>query len=282
MTKKLKVHLVNYEEALGINGILSKYANSMERELKKLGHKVAVSSYPDTKADINHHINYYSYQHKDGTKNTLQVTHITDDDKMFMLKKGMETADLGICFSKETEKQLKKVGVKKLATVLPAHDQLKRRPIVVSILTNVYPNGCKREWMFAELLKNIDKEKFVFLIMGKGWEQTLSPFAGTGFMAEYHKEFEPKEYKRILGLSDYCLYFGEDEGSMGILDAKAAGIPVIAPPAGFHVELGVEHPFRTQKELNAIFKSLTQTPVDDWTWENYAKQHVTLWEKLLS
>jgi len=276
----MKIHIVNYEEALGIDGILSKYAYSMQKELQKLGYKTTVSATPDERADVNHHINYQSYVYKKGTKNTLQITHITDDQKFETLREGMETADKGICLSHETERQLKQRGLRRITTVLPAHDAIERRPLAIGIFTNVYPSGCKREHMFVELLKTIDTKKFHFLIMGKGWENIVSKFREKGIMYEYHPEFEPSMYKTFLYISDYCLYLGEDEGSMGVLDAKYAGIRIIAPNVGFHKELKVDYPFKSQNELNDIFKRIVRTPVDDWTWENYVKAHVRIWKSL--
>ncbi len=274
----MRIHLVNYEEALGYNGILSKYAYAMMRGLAEMGHEVSVSAKPMTGVDINHHINYQSYVHKPGTRNSLQITHITDDAKLESVTNGMKTADVGICFSKETEKQLKGIG--KLYTVLPAHDMLKQRPLVISILTNVYPNGCKREKMFIELLKTLDPEKFVFLIMGKDWANTLDR-CKPGFAMEYTTEFVPEQYDRILKMSDYSLYFGKDEGSMGILDATYARIRTIAPNGGFHKDLNITHPFDTQEELNQVFVDILKTPADDLTWSNYCKEHVKIWKKAI-
>lgn len=276
----MKIALVNYEMALGIDGILSKYAYKMDQHFKMLGHQSSVVSAPITGVDINHHINYFSYVHEPTTKNSLMVTHITDDAKMYSIAKGMGTADIGICYSSETEQQLKKEGVKRLTTVLPAHDALPRRPIVVAILTNVYPNGCKREWMFTELLSHLDLDQYVFLIMGRGWEPVIKTLEHTGLQAEVHTQFDPTAHKKILDLADYCVYFGEDEGSMGILDATYHRIPTIAPNTGFHKEIGITHPFKDQTELNAIFKAMVKTSVDDWTWEKYAKSHIDLWKKL--
>ena len=271
-TKKMKVNIVNYE--LGsFNGILSKYANKMKEELEKMKVKVTVTNKPQ-KADINHHINYRSYIPSGGI-DTLMVTHIWEGDKFERLKEGMKTAKLGICFSKETEKNLREKGIKKLATVLPAHDSLPRKPIAVSITTNVYPDGCKREGMFYELLKNIDCSKFHFLIMGQGWD--INQNANISYL----DHFDPKEYLKMLHMSEYNLYFGEDEGSMGTLDAKNVGLKTIAPLKGFHHEIGIDYSFKNQKELNDIFNKLSENQVKDWTWQNYAQQHKTLWEKLL-
>jgi len=265
----IKVHLVNYEQGMGIDGILSKYANKMAEELEKLGVAVSVSAQPEP-ADINHHINYYSYV-PSGTIDTLQITHIWEGDRLEKLKKGIKTAT-GICFSKETEEFLRSKGIE-TTTILPAHDGYPRKKKRVCILTNVYPNGCKREGMFYELLGNIDRSKFHFYIMGKNWNVD-------GLNMTLIEKFNPLDYAEILNKCDYCLYFGLDEGSMGVLDAKQVGMKIIAPLQGFHKEIGIDYPFDTQKELNKIFKDLEFNPVESWTWNNYCLQHKKLWEKL--
>lgn len=276
----MKIALINYEQALGLNGILTKYAVKMNEKLSKLGHDVVVTPTPQGWVDVNHHINYFSYVHEPRTKNTLMVTHITDEGKLYSVVKGMRTADMGICYSHETEKKLKKEGIKKLTTILPAHDALPRRPIVIAILTNVYSNGCKREQMFLELLSTLDLNQFVFLIMGTGWEPIIKQLQYTDFQAEVHTMFNKEAHKRILDLADYCAYFGDDEGAMSILDATYHRIPTIAPNVGFHQEIGITHPFSTQKELNKIFKKITETSVDDWTWDSYVEEHLKVWQKV--
>ncbi len=279
----MKIHIVNYE--LGrYNGILSKFANKMVEELKRVeGIEVTMSERPSKNADVNHHINYQSF-HFDapGTINTLMVTHITTPSKLENLKRGMEKADWGVCMSKETEKMLIDKGLdkKKLSTVLPAHDGKPRRMQVVAILTNVYPDGCKRQEMFTELVKNLDVKKWAFRIMGKDWHDILVPLVAEGLQVDYFAEFDEENHQRILDTSDYNLYFGEDEGSMAVLDAKNAGLKIIAPPVGFHIEIGVDYPFHTQKELNSIFKKLSINPVEDWNWKRYVDQHLILWNKL--
>jgi glycosyltransferase involved in cell wall biosynthesis len=257
------MHIVNYELGLN-NGILSKYANKMAEILG-----CSVSNKPE--GEINHHINYLPYV-PNGKKNTLMITHIWEGYKLDKVKEGMKTADYGICFSDETKNFLISHGVpkKKLVTILPAHDSLPKKTIKVAITTNVYPDGCKREWMFEELLKNIDKERFHFFIMGSGWKL---PNANISYL----DHFDPNEYIKILHLCDYHLYFGKDEGAMGTLDAKHVGLPTIAPEIGFVKGL-IDYPFDTQEELNKIFKDFSK--VDDWTWINYCKQHEKIWEKL--
>lgn len=282
VTSMLKINLVNYE--LGrYNGILSKFANRMRDELEKVkGIKVTVSNAPDPKADINHAINYASYKHVKGI-NTLMVTHIDTPIKIKNLQKGMETADMGICMSDDTKDKLINMGFdeKKLATVLPAHDGVPRRMQVVSILTNVYPDGCKRAEMFTALAKTLDNNQWAFRIMGSGWEEILTDLVAKGLQCDYFPTFDTSVHKQILDSSDYSLYFGVDEGSMGLLDAKNAGLKLIAPPTGFNLDIGIDYPFETQAELNEIFAKLNYNPVSKWTWDVYCLQHLNLWKKLL-
>lgn len=282
VTSMLKINLVNYE--LGrYNGILSKFANRMRDELEKVkGIKVTVSNAPDPKADINHAINYASYKHVKGI-NTLMVTHIDTPIKIKNLQKGMETADMGICMSDDTKDKLINMGFdeKKLATVLPAHDGVPRRMQVVSILTNVYPDGCKRAEMFTALAKTLDNNQWAFRIMGSGWEEILTDLVAKGLQCDYFPVFDTSVHKQILDSSDYSLYFGVDEGSMGLLDAKNAGLKLIAPPTGFNLDIGIDYPFETQAELNEIFAKLNYNPVSKWTWDVYCLQHLNLWKKLL-
>lgn len=278
----MKVHIINYEQAFN-NGILSKFAHKLHDELEKVkGIEVSIGNVPEPSADINHHVNYAPYRHS-STINTLMVTHIDTPSKIKTLQDGIKTADMGICMSKDTENKLVEMGFdkKKLATVLPAHDGLSRRYQIVSILTNVYPDGCKREEMFTKLAEILDNNKWAFRIMGSGWNDILVPLVAKGLQVDYFAEFEYDTHKKILDSSDYSLYFGVDEGSMGLLDAKNAGLKLIAPNVGFNKDIGIEYPFETQEELNKIFEDLSVNPVEDWTWKRYCKEHVKLWKKLL-
>lgn len=278
----LDVHIVNYEEGFN-NGILSKFAKKLFEEAGKTKDIfVTMGNKPREDVDINHHVNYLPYK-PNKTKNTLMVTHIWEGYKLDSLKKSMETADYGICMSQDMQEQLVKWGLdkKKLPIILPAHDGLTRRHQIVAIVSNVYPDGCKREEMFTELVKTLDKNEWAFRIMGSGWEEILVPLVAEGLQVDYFPEFNYEIHKQLLDSADYSLYFGNDEGSMGILDSKQAGLKLIATNQGFHKEIGIDYPFETQDELNAIFTRLNTNPVKDWTWRKYADEHIKLWRKLV-
>lgn len=274
----MKINLVNYEQAVGIDGILTKYAKEMKKALLDLGQEVTVSGKP-AKADINHHINYESYVPSKG-KDTVMITHLDTPKKVEKVWQALKTAT-GICFNHKMVKRLVDEGMpkEKLEYVLSAHDGMPRRPRIIAIATNLYPDGRKREFMFEKMVKSLkNKKAVVFRIMGKDWQRVLDPLLKEGLQVQWVDHFIAGFYEELLKTSDYLLYTGgEDALAQSILDAKNAGLRIIAPP---QEELEVELPFESQEELNKIFSKIEENPVEDWTWEKYAKEHLKIWEKL--
>jgi hypothetical protein len=286
----MKVTLVNYEKGFENIGILSKYADKMEEELIKLGVEVKVDNKPDPKSDVNHHINYIPYRRANsGGIDTLMITHITADggyttnQKLEALKHMLNTST-GVCFSKSMKDKLIGHGCPedKLDVITPAHDSLKRRPIIIAILTKAYEDGRKNENMVVELAKVIDKDKFAFRIMGHGWREIIKKLQDIGFNnVEYFEDFDMEIYNAILYSADYLLYTGkEDEGAMSVVDGVNANLRIISTVSGFHHDLPIDYPFSTQEELNAIFKKLEINPVEDWNWTVYTQKHLDLWKSL--
>lgn len=274
----MKINLVNYEMPF-VNGILSKFAWRMNEELDKLGIKSVIQDHPDPSYDINHHIIYVSYRHVNSI-NTLMVTHLNTPQKFLLLQNAMNDADKGICMSQQMVDELVEKGIpaEKLTYAVPAHDG-NILPIPIAILTNVYPDKVKREYMLNELAKHINPKRFIFRIMGKDWD--VAALRVAGLTVEYYPEFDQSVQNTILTNSKYYLYFGLDQGSMALLDAMNARVKTIAPLDGFHHHTGVDYPFTTQEELNAIFTVLQKPPLENFTWERYTKEHVKIWEELL-
>lgn len=283
--KKLHVNIVNYEQALGIDAILTKYSKQMQKALIDLGHDCTISDTPVLKTDVNHHINYISYQDCP-TVNTTMVTHFTSDMQSMDAKIGkmkqLSKNCTGICFSQGVKDYLIREGVpkNKLEVVLPAHDSLPRRPRLIFLAFKVYPDGRKREQMLVEACKRIkDVKKFIFRIIGPNWKPVLDELYKMGFQVYWQESFNLELYKEALDTSDYILYTGgEDAVAQCLIDAKQAGLRIIAP---HQEDIEVDVSFRNQKELNAIFNKLEENKVENWTWENYCKKHISIWEKLL-
>lgn len=280
----MKIHIVNYEQALGIDAILTKYARMMQRELMDLGHDVSVSAKPE-KADINHHINYISYKPSGGV-DTVMITHLTGDknhteeEKIKIALKCLKTS-FGICMNEGLVRKLVANGAdeNKIDFVYHAHDGMIRRPRIIAMVYNVYPDGRQREDMFVKLFKSLkNKKSMLFRVMGKDWTRILKPLAKKGLQVQYTDQFTIDLYQQFLNTSDFLLFTGdEDSLPQSIVDATNAGLRVIAPPQD---GIDVEFPFTNQQELNEIFAKLNENPVSEWTWENYSKQHEQIWKKL--
>lgn len=280
----MKIHIVNYEQNWGIDSILTKYARMLERELLDLGHQVSISGKAE-KADINHHINFNSYK-PSGGKDSMMIAHISGDTnqakkvKVKQIKKGLKTAH-GIAFNPGIVADLVKEGCdkKKLDFVMHAHDGYTRRPKIVALVSKNYLDGRKNPNMFVELVKSLKNKKgVIFIIMGEGWIKVCSKLHKEGFNINYTDKFSMDLYQQILNTSDFLLYTG-DEDSLGQsqVDAKNAGLRIISRP---NPDLEIEYPFTNQKELNKIFADFEINPVKDWTWTNFAKEHLKIWSKL--
>jgi hypothetical protein len=215
------------------------------------------------------------------------ITHITGDmytekEKIKRIKETLKTST-GICFSKGMKEKLVKAGCAKdkLEVVLPARDELDIRPRVITMAYNIYPDGRKCEDTFTKLVKSLKHQnEYTFRIMGKGWEKVLEPLTKIKPVPRFQwaEDFSGDFYHELLNTSDYLLYTGkEDALAQSIIDAKNAHVRIIAPP---QEDIEVDLPFNNQKELNKIFEDMIDNPVESWTWENYVKKHIKIWERI--
>jgi hypothetical protein len=286
----MKIRIVCYEDPN--SWICGKIARRLAENVVALGHDCTIAWTEDRTADINHHVIYLSYPGSNVGVHTLMVTHIDDALKLRKLQACLETAAGGICASAAAVDHLVSVGInrRKLAYVNLAHDgNAKPRRFTVGITTRLYPDGRKRESDLVRLSREISPDDFAFKIMGFGWASIVADLRERGFEVEYHEDFDYEKYLTLIGSLDYFLYLSEDEGSMGFIDALAAGVKTIVQPQGFHLDApdGITHPFSSFLELKAVFVTIAgekwkrQEAVAKWTWEQYARAHLSLWERCL-
>jgi len=287
----MRVRLVCYD---GTNGwILSKFALKLNEYLLKLGHSSDIAQTPDTAADINHHIIYFHYSGEKYSNDTLMITHIDNLDKLHRLEKQLVNAKMGICMSRETMDTLSNLGIprNKLSYINPAHDGvIFPKQKVIGITCRVQEDGRKREHFLSKLALDIDPYFYSFKIMGDGWHNQVDELRKNGFQVDYTDHFDYNKYTELIPSLDYYLYMGQDEGQMGFVDALAAGVETIATPQGYHMDAegGLTYSFNTYSELLDIFRMLSERrfrlikSVKDWTWENYARKHIEIWQYLLS
>lgn len=286
----MKVRIVCYED---VNAwILGKFARKLNEELNKLGVDSDIGKIVDSGADINHHIIYLDYNGPKSSIDTLMVTHVDTLDKTHLLKKQLMQAEMGICMSSDTMNRLPIYGLnrEKLCYINPAHDGIiKPRPEVVGIMSKVHADGRKFEDLLVKLCNEISPNDFAFIIMGYGWEKIISIIKTRGFMVEYYDVFDYKKYVELMPSLDYYLYFSNDEGSMGFIDALSAGVKTIVTPQGYHLDAegGITYPVSGLEDLIITLNKIAEErrklidSVKNWTWENYAKKHIQIWEYLL-
>lgn len=288
---QMRVRIICYED---INAwILGKFARKLKEELTDLGVNAEIGGSSDPSADINHHIIYLGLDASMTTaKDTLMITHVDDIRKLNQLKRQLQTAAAGICMSRPLMDELIAAGLPadKLCFINPAHDGMVGiKPYVIGITSQVKADGCKREHLVVDLSSHISPEYFTFKIMGSGWEPVIKVLRNRGFEVIYYPDFDYEGYVKMIPTFDYYFYMGQDEGSMGFIDALAAGVKTIVTPQGFHLdaENGITHPFNTLEELVSVFTALADErkklveSVAHWTWKDYATKHLQIWRHII-
>ena len=290
MNSNLKVRIIDMDSGW----IINKFQNKLCEELAKLGVDADLSPERDERADINHYpIYYFRDTKKVNHKNdTYMITHIDTLAKVELLKERAPKCGMGMCMSKYTMDYLTMYGVprEKLCYINPAHDHvIKPRKFVIG-LTHKTHNDCrKRNEMLVDIARGLDKDYFRFIIMGSGWDAMVGEMTKCGIEVEYYNDFIYDKYVQIVPTFDFFLYFGWDEGNMGYLDALAAGVETVVTPQGFHLDAkgGLTYSCETVEDYIRTFEKIADkkrarvNSVESWTWENFAKKHIEVWEYIL-
>ena len=279
--------------------ILEKIAVCLAEQLPKWNVEAEITYMPSPAADVNHWMYYNDLGGDFVSRNTLAITHVDRPAKAHVLKQRLKKADMGICMSRMTLEQLVSSGIprQRLCYITPAHDgNVKPKRIVVGITSQIRPDGAKREHVLIQMAQAIRLDMFKFIIIGPNWDKVIPYFEAAGATVDYIPGALEKENGEHLKLIidrlmcfDYYLYMGWDEGSMGFLDALAAGIPTIVTPQGFHLDIngGITHSFTDAPELCSIFQKLAKDrqgrmeSVSGLTWNEYARQHALVWFSII-
>ncbi len=281
-----RVHIVCLEA--NKSWILGKFANKLAENLTKLGINCDISETRDETADINHHIAYMNVKEVLNSATTVMVTHVDSQFKTDIIKHQVKQGAMEICMSKETMTNLARDGVKRanLCYINPAHDGvIKPKKYVLGITHRNYDDFRKNLNVLVDICEQINPAYFRFKIMGAGWGSVIDKVRDLGFEVEYYDEFDYDTYVQLIPSLDYYLFFGFDEGSMGYVDALAAGIGTIVTPQGYHLDAkgGPSYSCETVRDfvnvLNqlAYERELIVSSVEDWTWEAYTYKHLEIW-----
>jgi hypothetical protein len=278
--------------------IIEKMAARLAAHAPVLGYRVTIGEVENPDAGVNHWMSYAFANVPHSTPATMLITHLDDPYKVALVKGELTSGvDVGIALSSHTCDMLVDAGVDpaSLAYAVPGHDfAAAPRRIVIGITTRLYADGRKREAMLLEMARNMRLDLFRFVIFGSCWDEIVPQLEAGGAEAAYWPgtdDFEA-DYRelvsRIPGF-DYYLYLGRDEGSLGTLDALAAGVRTIVTPQGFHVDLpgGITHAVWSQEDLEHTMAQLADEldrrcgSVAGLTWEAYARAHAIIWSAVV-
>ena len=294
-SRRLSVRLVLHSSNRA--WILEKFADRLVHHLGEWGVDADISDMPSASADLHHFMMYlHGPKHRVGPATTL-VTHVDRPHKVVALRRVLDQIDVAICVSRMTVDQL--VGfnlpARQLCFVVPGCDPVANpRRTVIVVASRLYRDMRKREDLLIRLARSMSLENFQFDILGLGWEEVAAALQRAGAVVNY---FPPSsdyvaDHDLILDRfrgADYFFYPGLDEGSMGLLDALALGLPTISTPQGFHLDIpgGLTHPFWDFPELLAIFERLgaeRRNRIDvarRFGWDEYARRHAIIWRAVL-
>lgn len=275
-------------------GILEKFANKMQEELTKMGIQADIDECSDANADMNYytHFSLPAFQQKENA--SFMITHVNCMNNINQIKHALKKSQMGICMSRETMEMLIMNGIEreKLCYINPAQDGvIKPRKYVLGVTHNCYDalDNRKRATAILDFTENLDTDYFHFKIMGEGWDAIIDKLRERGFTVDHYPKFELETYTELIPTLDYYLYWGFDEGSMGYLDALAAGVKTIVTPQGYHLDAkgGITYPCRTIADFEDALLSIEnerkkiRSAVKDWTWDNFARKHVEVWNYML-
>jgi hypothetical protein len=280
--------------------ILEKMAKRLAENLPRWNVDATIDTRPSQDSVVNHWMLYTDLSGKAQGIKTMLITHVDRAAKLHVLRRRLISFDMGICLSRMTMQQLTHAGIpaERLCFITPAHDGIASpRRISIGITTQLRNDGAKREDLLLDMARTIRLDAFHFEIIGPRWEKVIPVLQAAGATVRYasgaYQSDNQQHLKLVhdrLQIIDYYLYFGFDEGSMGFLDALAAGVPTIATPQGFHIDIndGITYSFRDSTELTAVFQGLSDNrqrrmeSVAGLTWNEYARQHALVWRALKS
>ena len=289
----MKINIIANKEA---GWILYKFGKTVYDNLLEMGYDAYLSSEYDGSCDINHYftpgyvgINKYM---KADSRCSFMITHVDTMAKLEQIKDLTDIGALGVCMSKETRDRLISCGVKpnRICYVNPAQDgQLRPKKIILGFTNRVYNDSRKRDSIIVDVFKRIDGSNFKIVIMGSGWDEIVKELELLNVETEYYPEFDKEKYNELMSRLDYYCYFGTDEGSMGFLDAIAAGAGTIVTPQGYHLDAkdGITYPVNTVDDIVDALNDISSKNnrsfniINRWTWKNYTEKHIELWKYML-
>jgi len=229
-------------------------------EIRNMYPAVTINGAP---REINYSINYALFRNVPGIR-VGHYTHLEERGKF--RQRFIETIPLYNYYTltcNNTAKLLLEYGAERdriFKVPYGSDDRVKKKP-VFGVVGRTYPSGRKGEYMVERMVA----EGYDVRAWGRGWP-----------VPNVQNEWDeiPDFYKSL----DYLVVTSLNEGGpVPVIDAIAAGVPVIAPDVGWCFEFPVIRYKRGDwHSLFNVLKKLTQPP----TWAKWSAAHGNIFTKI--
>ena len=282
----IKIHIVDYA---GHGWILQKIANEVMELAYHRNLKMSRDNVPNLDADINYYINWVLFT-KDRPKSKYDMvffTHFEDiPEEIPILKR----ADMIVAMSEHGKKLVQDKGVKTKIHVLKGFgtNVSIRKKIRIGFSGRFYDSGRKGENDLIKLASNLDRSIFQFV-----FHNTSDDAYGKinkSIVKQIGADIIYKDINKFFDGIDYFLQASTAEGgSMDILNAIYAGVPIVSRSIGFMYNMATEEDliYSDIEEIIAFFESVGNVKLDKckkiekYTWENFREDHLWLFHKIM-
>jgi predicted O-methyltransferase YrrM len=260
-------------------------------ELPKL-YEVTTSTEVDIAADVNLHMPWHTMiglEERGEGKHIIAYTHC-NPNMQAQLMDACARADLIVCMSYEGRRELVEMGVDPAKLwVIYASADFNYRKRLVGIVGYPQPNGRKREQIIMDLAWQMDLTPFQFLFVGGEWEPFVAQLQSLGVTASCFHADTNQHLADVYNRLDLLLVTGYVEGGpLPLLEAMAAGVPVLSPRFGYAADLlDYEQIYDDLKGLRARLEEFTAAGifhhqlVHSWTWRDYAAEYALVIGRLI-
>lgn len=213
---------------------------SIEAIKNALGCRVSVSAEVNPQATLNYHMPHHALANLERPTglNVCCYTHTNPGQEAQTLE-ACYKADHIIVQSYAGRRELLDFGIpiEKITVIPKGSNSYRPRKKVIGIVGAEQPNGRKHSSILLDLAWKMDLSPFAFRIVGTGWTDVVTKLANTGVAVEYAEYLADDQMEAFYHSLDLLLVTGYVEGGpLPILEAFAAGVPVLSPAFGYAVD----------------------------------------------
>ena len=233
--------------------VLQKIGQALVDEYQKIGQKAQliteVTEVPDGSELIVMNYNLYRTSfHKQFSRVGVFLTHAETEVKRLEFRQILNNADYVICMSSSDAYDALALDISKPLPTnifyknLPAIENKKILPFVVSVFSNCYSDGRKREHMLLDWIDCHNPGNIIIRLIGSGWLDFCHQLELRNVAFQMSSLGSNIDHEYVLQQSffygsDVCLYTGNDGGALCVYDALELKVRPLMYRMGYSGEL---------------------------------------------